>query len=475
MTAIDFTGYNDVSRGYQSGIVTNAPYANAFFPPLLDDNGLTGFKNINLTKNLLAYTFAPESEESASAAGKTGNTVSHVLDDEAFEETDETYRTVAFQDNYHVRGHWVQNVNGNYKATFDHFLVDREDFYAPISYTFDEDHRMWYQRYPDLFTDKTKGWESISLPFSAQLVTTNKKGEITHFYRGSNIGHEYWLRELKSGGSVSGDVYNAKFEYPEAVGIYKKVTNTFLWDYYYNGNHNHKDWNADTYQTYYKEDREYENYPPVASGTPYIIGFPGVTYYEFDLSGQFNATTTGSTAPYPIDKQYITFASATGATINASDSEMAGSTEDGYTFKPNYLNMEFKPESDGNVYAPNADGSGFDKVATSVKVEAFRPYFSKPASSRQTRSIVFVFGNDEEEPHQAIEDGTLDIRARRHHIVVTSALKTATDVRIVAANGVTIKQFTIEPGETIENYIVNRGVYIVQSSDGQHVKKLAVK
>ena len=213
----------------------------------------------------------------------------------------------------------------------------------------------------------------------------------------------------------------------------------------------------------------------MASGTPYIIGFPGVTYYEFDLSGKFNATTTGSTAPYPIDKQYITFASATGATINASDSEMAGSTEDGYTFKPNYLNMEFKPESDGNVYAPNADGSGFDKVATSVKVEAFRPYFSKPASSRQTRSIVFVFGNDEEEPHQAIEDGTLDIRARRHHIVVTSALKTATDVRIVAANGVTIKQFTIEPGETIENYIVNRGVYIVQSSDGQHVKKLAVK
>ena len=38
-----------------------------------------------------------------------------------------------------------------------------------------------------------------------------------------------------------------------------------------------------------------------------------------------------------------------------------------------------------------------------------------------------------------------------------------------------LTQVWYENDQTIENYIVNRGVYIVQSSDGQHVKKLAVK
>ena len=44
---------------------------------------------------------------------------------------------------------------------------------------------MWYQRNPDLFVDLTKGWETVSLPFTAELVTTQDKGEITHFYSGS--------------------------------------------------------------------------------------------------------------------------------------------------------------------------------------------------------------------------------------------------------------------------------------------------
>ena len=53
----------------------------------------------------------------------------------------------------------------------------------------------------------------------------------------------------------------------------------------------------------------------LTSGLPYIIGFPGVTYYEFDLSGEFVAGTTAATKPVQLEKQTVTFASPEGTTI----------------------------------------------------------------------------------------------------------------------------------------------------------------
>lgn len=103
---------------------------------------------------------------------------------------------------------------------------------------------MWYQRMPDLYVDLTKGWEGVSLPFTAELVTTQQKGEITHFYSGSRtiegsdakIGHEYWLREYigeKAGTAVTSGIFTAAFNYPTSAGDAKDVGNKFLWDYYY--------------------------------------------------------------------------------------------------------------------------------------------------------------------------------------------------------------------------------------------------
>jgi hypothetical protein len=269
MTAIDFTGGNgDVAGGFKNGWVTAAPYNNinggAFCPPLLDDGGITSFHNVNLTKNLLVYTEAKSatSATSLTAAQKTANVVSTKLHDYAYEEGDaegdgyvagkSAYHTVAEWDrssNYdNMLGHWVQKTGDSYVSALDHFLVDKHDFNAPIGYKFADEKRMWYQRTPDNFVDRTKGWEDISLPFTADIVTTNVKGEITHFYNRSNyvdettktkVGHEYWLREFNSGGSVSGNVYTAKFNYPTAItsgddpDTDKTVSNTFLWDYYY--------------------------------------------------------------------------------------------------------------------------------------------------------------------------------------------------------------------------------------------------
>ena len=504
MTAIDFTGANgDVSGGFKLGWqhssggtpeVANNSYE-LFYPPLLDDGGLTGFRNIDLTKNLLAYTEAPDS---TTASGMTGWAVSDHLKEPVYAETDPDYRTVAHEGTGDIRGHWVQNGI----ATRDHLLVDRQDFNAPIAYKFADDNRMWYQRTPDHYVDRKKGWEAISLPFSAELVTTDRKGEITHFYSGSNesfnnthtkIGHEYWLRSLENDSEMTllkADTLTAPFSYPRANDgspvINKTVTNTFLWDYYYEGlNHNQKDWNGDTYLEYYSDnERELKNYPMLANGTPYIIGFPGVTYYEFDLSGQFEANTTGSKKPEKLSQQTITFASETGANIGISDREMGGTkktynnTE--YTFKPNYLNMAFMPGSEH--YTLSANGSSFDKVSTSdtTLVDAFRPYFiSKSTEARQaTRSILFSNGPAEIDiPHETKKDepGTLNIYPARKTIVVESSLRYATDVRIVTVSGVTIGTFNIKPGEVVETRVNTAGVYIVQTADAEYTKKLAVR
>ena len=522
MTAIDFTGYNDVSHGYQNGIVKAAPYNNtvegAFFPPLLDDDGLTGFNNVDLTRNLLVYTDTP----GTSASGKTGTVVSTYLPDEAYEETNEDYHTVNPWDSPSdkVKGHWVQ-YDGSYTAPNDHVLVDKQDFNAPISYTFADDYRMWHQRTPENyvgkrnaddtgFIDNHSGWEGISLPFKAEIVTTDVKGEITHFYSGSKkatnseakIGHEYWLRQFKGNVKQKKDennqpvngVYTADFNYPTANSAdgKKDYTNTFLWDYYYSYN-DYKDANQDKYQedddnnNYYRYPREYESYPRLANAMPYIIGFPGERYYEFDLSGAFKVTTA-YVQPEKVIAQTITFASKPGATINVSDTEIrevvSSNSANGCTFMPSYLNNPDVTEGKTS-FILNAEGNSYveDKTATKAAVVAFRPYFEAgtitPASSRQfTRSIVFSdnissLGGDDDADGNVAEN--LIIESRQGKIIVTSALRRSTDIRIVNVGGQTVDAYTIQPGQTVETPIAASGVYIVRDTYGRHLRKLIVK
>jgi hypothetical protein len=423
-----------------------------------------------------------------------------------------------------VHGHWVEDGS----ATRDHFLVDKQDFNAPISYTFASNKRMWYQRTPENYagqktvtdpvsgkkttvTDRSAGWEGISLPFSAELVTTHQKGEITHFYDGSETSkngtstktsHEYWLRRLDQtddskkqmklkDGSTKDLIAN--FTYPNATDgsvLFQKtgdnaVTNTFLWDYYYTGAHSQEDKNSDIYQKYYSKSRNYVNYPMLTNGTPYLIGLPGTTFYEFDLSGEWEATTTHDTKPGKLDKQTITFASVPGATIQRSDSEMGGDiatySSKNYNFKPNYLNNP-DVETDKHAFLLNADGDSYVETAATPVLEAFRPYFVGPlttSGAREATRSIFFSGNEEaigsHEANEANETGTLSIHAGKHKIIVTSSLKFTTDVRILNTAGLTMKTFAIRPGETIETRILNAGVYIVQDEEGKYTKKLSVK
>ena len=530
MTAIDFTGYNgDVTAypavtasDYKRGLQSN----NYFFPPLLDNDGLESLRNAGLTRNWLVYTPAA-TENETDADSKTYDVVTTYLSEPAYRETNTNYRTVAPQ-NTTIYGHAVvQNGTGSYVAETDHFLVDKQDFNAPTEYTFNSGKRMWYQRTPDLYVDRTKGWEDISIPFSAELVTTQQKGEITHFYESSydyydhktgyqgasssdsKVGHEYWLREfngmLKEGGNLvlakdeHGDeiagVYLANFNYPDAItdGDDKPYTNTFLWDYYYQYSSNpRQDKNKDTYQQdYYASTHTFEDYGYSVAAKPYIIGFPGTTYYEFDLSGGFRAANTNSSQTLnPLAKQVITFASLTGITIAVSDDEcaLAAVTADGYAFTPNYLG---KPMADG-YYQLNSTGSSYEKVTASGTPAAFpnavpfRPYFTTVTSGgarkhKPAESIAFTRtnaslggGKDGSDPDEDLY-GNLSIWSKRKVIFVKSDLSEETTVRIVNAAGLTVNTFTLEPGETVETRINNAGVYIVQSADSRYTKKLLVK
>ena len=489
MTAIDFAGHNDTE--WTLGRESNGSTAGAdlFYRPLLDESGLNSITNRDETPNLLVY--APSEEVNK----KTYDVLTGYFTEPAYSDYDETnyndghsgYKRVKAAPTWTVFGHLVQH---DLTAISDQLLVDKKDFNCPISYDFVSGKRMWYQRVPDHYVSLTKGWSTVSLPFTAELVSTQDKGEITHFYSGSpsvdengtKVGHEYWLsayngQKANTNPETDG-FFTAAFNYPTTAGEVKQVDNTFLWDYYYSKNAQ-QDAHADTYQTRYKEGRTMTGYPLLATATPYMIGFPGKTFYEFDLSGEFVAKNTATTAPAQLDKQTISFVSKADITIDVSDNELNAETVDGYKFMPNYMS---KPVTG---YLMNQDGNSFDKTpAGGSAATPFRPYFM-PASNnahQYARSIIFdssdaslTFGDDKDPSGDDFGEGDLVFTVRKHTISVTSSLRDEADVRIVNVGGLNMASFIIQPGETIDTHINADGVYIIRAAGGRYMKKIAVR
>ena len=488
MTAIDFFGHNDNTWALGTKAEGFAAGSPAFYPPLLDDDeGLLKIANEGETPNLLIY--AP----SAEVKGSTCTVLAEYFVDPAYTSyyIDDGYRRVGTVSSSSIHGHLVQATltNGKPTATNDHLLVDKRDFNCPIRYTFDNDSRMWYQRKPDRFIaltadNKTKGWEDICLPFTAELVTTQQKGEITHFYQGSTTGHEYWLREFTGVGSdITDGELPAIFTYPNSGGSAKEFTNHFLWDYYYSKN-SYNDSNSDEYQkNYYNSDHTYSGYPRFQAATPYLVGFPGEDYYEFDLSGNFEAKNTANPSPATLDAQVITFASDKGVAIDVSDEEMTGVTISGYKFKPNYATVDL---ADGN-FIIHTDGNKYEKVDNSTAKKTllpFRPYFVPGSSTRgePDNSVNNIIFNDVESSMKAtdidpkVKEGEdLFIKGGRKKITCESQLHYTTDVRIVTPAGITLNTFSIQPSEYIETRVQSAGVYIVYADNGKYVKKVIVR
>ena len=260
------------------------------------------------------------------------------------------------------------------------------------------------------------------------------------------------------------------------------MDNTFLWDYYYSVNEQN-DANTDIYQTYYNSGRTYAAYPLLATATPYIVGFPGKTYYEFDLSGDWTPQHTASPAPAQLEKQTISFVSNPGITIGVSDDELNAVDHNNYGFKPNYMSKKVEG------YLMNANGNSFDKTPDGGAVTVpFRPYFvtaAPPQGSTKgaVRSIVFNmsdtgfdFDNDKKKPiEDELGEGTLEIYTLGQNIAVTSTLRNAVPVQIYSAGGALITQFNIQPDETVKTPVYSKGVYIVRADGGRYTKKLGVK
>lgn len=474
MTAIDFTGY-----GTTTSIVDH--------PTKLDD-----FMNADLTPNLLVY-----------AADGDKTLFTRYLDNKepafAFKATTasvgaKSVAVVSDVDIARIKGHavYLTSSGTGYQAAKDHFLVDGQDYFAPISYK--AGSRIWYQRKPDNYVEKSSGWETVSLPFTADIVTTQTKGEISHFYKtdgekygDQSKGHEYWLREYQGTGATDDNIFVANFSYPTVVtgenASTKIVTNTFLWDYYYSKENQlsnvGSDVNTDDYQQYYKNnDRRYIGYPYISANKPYLIGFPGNRYYEFDMSGQFMAEHTDR-HPAILDAQTVTFVSAENAVVPVTDDSPVIGHD--YNFMPCFITKD----AGTKVYMLNqhvndeddAAGSIFEQVNSTDPTIPFRAYFTATANASPSRGVLFADGdmtdmstNLEIVDRQAGEaDSGLVIRAGERSIIVKSNLNTSATVRIVNISGITLSTFTIAPGETVVTPVHLGGIYIVNH------KKLVVK
>ena len=483
MTAIDFAGHNDTE--WTLGRVSSASSAGVdlFYQPLLDENGLKSITNRDETPNLLVY--APSEEANKNTFDVLTGYFTEPAYSDYYNDSD-PYRRVGAAPYSTVFGHLVQN---DLTAISDQLLVDKKDFNCPISYDFATGKCMWYQRVPDHYVSLTKGWSTVSLPFTAELVSTQDKGEITHFYSGSpsvdengtKVGHEYWLsayngQKANTNPETDG-FFTAAFNYPTSGDVEdKQVDNTFLWDYYYSKNVQ-KDANTDIYQTRYKEGRTMTGYQLLSTATPYMIGFPGKTFYEFDLSGEFVAKNTATTAPAQLDKQTISFVSKADITIDVSDNELNAVSQDSYSFMPNYMSKKV------NGYLMNTEGSSFDKTPDGgLATVPFRPYFVAASSLAPRRSPVQSIVFDSGDSSFAIGDdpsdklaGELVFSAKPRKLVTTSSLRQPADVRVYRTSGVAIASFTIQPGETIETDIAVPGVYIIRAANGRYTKKIAVK
>lgn len=445
MTAIDFTGYED-------GDYTDNQSGNVFYSPVLDFEGLSGITIEGLTQNLLVYANTADT--------KTYTVLSNYLKESELS-IGTRYAEIAPQTEK-INGHLVDFTDSKYKATRDHFLVDKENFNAPIPFTYANNQYMWYQRTPEdnRYADGTgKGWDVVCLPFTAEFVTTHQKGEITHFHGESKKMHEYWLRKLTD---VTGS--KATFARPTAgstdyVTDYT-ATNRFLYEYYYS-EYGQQDANTDSYQEYYNSDREYKDYVHLTATTPYIIAFPGERYYEFDMSGNFAPSNTASTIS-KLDKQVVTMVSEDNATIAVTDDEKEDRTKevDGYRFVGSY-----QKENLSNSYLINGDGDSFVSGAESVP---FRGYLVVPSSPAPPKRI-FISGEAEEnEPIEEITERGLTIYGKNQAIYIESTLEYEAKVTVYSMSGQVVRHVTVQPMSKEIVPVSSRGIYLVNQ------KKIAV-
>ena len=358
-----------------------------------------------------------------------------------------------------VQGHLVDLVvdekgNRNYVAKRDQILVDKEDYNAPIAYTFDDNCYMWYQRHPDYYTEGDgNGWDALCLPFTAVLTTTQDKGQITHFYEGNTANNEYWLRRLDEV-VTEGDT-QALFRRLDAVENQSLVVeNTFLYDYYYS---KFNDANGDHYQVYYgQSERIKEGYPFIEAYVPYIVAFPGKSYYEFDLSGQFVPANTGGEIA-KLSPQVVTFVSDEKEHIRVTDEALKEQTTTMGDYS--YRGALVHSKRNGRYVLDDLGGAFQDSVGGIIP---FRAYMSVPANNAPRR-IPIGHVAETEEPEEEMSDRGITIYGGKNTIYIESTLEYETVVTIFDLSGQVVNKVKVAPMSKEKVAMPSEGVYIANN------------
>lgn len=450
VTAIDLTGHNDNS--YTDAANDYRPY--------LDYEGIEHYTIGDLTSNLLIYA-DPEKDASSYAQLEKLYVPVLIYGKKTGESYVNNYNELGVLLNLNqVHGHLVDLVvdrqgNRSYVAKRDQILVDKEDYNAPIAYTFDDNCYMWYQRHPDYYSEGDgNGWDALCLPFTAVLTTTQDKGQITHFYGDNTANNEYWLRRLREVETKDGKL-QALFQRPDAVvGQSLVVENKFLYDYYYN---KFNDANDDQYQEYYsQETREKEDYPFIEAYTPYIVAFPGQNYYEFDMSGQFVPVNTGGEIA-KLSPQVVTFVSKEKESIRVTDDALSeqATTVGGYSYRGALVhgerNGKYVIDDEGGVFQ-NSEGG----------IVPFRAYMSVSANNAPRRILI---GNVStvDEPMEEMAERCITIYGGKEAIYIESTLEYETVVTIYNLSGQIVNKVMVQPMSKERVAMPTAGIYIANS------------
>lgn len=294
-----YNAYNQ--DGGKMGTYVHLPATTAINFAASDDNATSFYDFIikdGVTRNLLVYTEGNKEDNATDAYDIVSkalrydeNTAESLIMGHHIVKSGEAYATQKL--------HLVERTPDGKNSEGD--ACDNNDFCVPIQ--FSVTNHAWYVRKPLYYAENTTGaWEGICLPFTVQKAEASINGEITHFYGTKDLHHEYWLRgltEVKAANTVNtvnaanATEKTAIFQRPGAAdddGLFH-VANAETQEYEF-----HNTFFVDTYKawsyneeknSYYNEPHTYSGYLPLTAGIPYVVRFPGVRYYEFDLSSKF--------------------------------------------------------------------------------------------------------------------------------------------------------------------------------------------
>ena len=406
--------YNAYNQGTKNmGTYVHIPSTTAIDFTAQDDNATSFYDFIikkGVTQNLLVYTDAGDETSTTDAYDVVHSTLNY--DEQTSEDR--------------ILGHHIikKVVDGNpsYATPLLHLVertpagensegkaCDNNDFCVPIPFSVTS--HAWYIRKPSLYAnDATGAWEGICLPFTVNKAEASFNGEITHFYGEDTQHHEYWLRGLTSvdvdqkddktlatfqrPGTASGLFLNGDAGSAESTG--KAASLDYIFEnHFFENTYGDLLYNKEE-NPYYTLKHTYKGYQPLKAGIPYVVRFPGESFYEFDLSSAFYNNLKNAKEP----AQTITF-HAFGENYSGDDAKKKGAIVIPITAEMKTLPAEMKTATSGYahmgtfaarkvkedaVYGMNAQGTAFEDASTLATVMPFRTYMAKTQTAAQTRS-----------------------------------------------------------------------------------------